>query len=170
MRATSFTDTAAERGSIARLAIIATVIVVLDQITKLAIVHYLPLHDAIPVIPGFFNITHILNPGGAFGVFAQSGPIVRKFFFLGVSFVALCLVYYFYRTTPRTHPVLSFAFALIFSGAIGNLIDRLRLGEVIDFLDFYVNGWHWPAFNVADSAITIGISICVYHFVFNKMP
>jgi signal peptidase II len=161
---------AAGRSSLVRLTLIACIIVALDQVTKLLIVRYLPMFDAIPVIPGFFSITHIHNPGGAFGVFAKAGTGVRSFFFLGVSFFALFLVSYFYRTTPRTHPFLAFAFALIFSGAIGNLIDRLRLGEVIDFLDFYVSGWHWPAFNVADSAITIGISICVYHLIFNKMP
>jgi signal peptidase II len=160
----------AGRSSIARLTVIAGIIVVLDQVTKLLIVRHLPMFDAIPVIPGFFSITHIHNPGGAFGIFAKAGPGVRNLFFLGISFFALCLVFYFYRTTPRTHALLSGAFALIFSGAIGNLIDRLRMGEVIDFLDFYVGGWHWPAFNVADSAITIGISICICHLVFNKMP
>lgn len=160
----------AGRSSIARLALIAGIIVGLDQVTKLLIMRYLPMFEAIPVIPGFFSITHIHNPGGAFGILAGASPGIRSLFFLGVSFVALCLVFYFYRTTPRTHPFLSGAFALIFSGAVGNLIDRLRLGEVIDFLDFYVSGWHWPAFNVADSAITVGIGICVYHLLFNKMP
>jgi signal peptidase II len=163
-------NSAAGRSSFTRLALIAGIIVVLDQATKLLVVRYLPMFDAIPIIPGFFSITHIHNPGGAFGVFAGAGAGIRNFFFLGVSFSALFLVSYFYRTTPPTHPFLSGAFALIFSGAVGNLIDRLRLREVIDFLDFYINGWHWPAFNVADSAITIGISICVYHLLFNKMP
>ncbi|MDX9787328.1 MAG: signal peptidase II [Desulfobacterales bacterium] len=158
------------RHGIARLGIITALIVVLDQITKLIITRTLPLHESIPVIDGFFNLTHVLNPGGAFGVFAQAGPGVRYFFFIGVSLVALGLVFYFYRTTPRSHPVLGAAFALIFSGAVGNLIDRVRFGVVIDFLDFYVKGWHYPAFNVADSAITVGICICVYHFLFNKLP
>lgn len=153
-----------------RLGIITVLIVALDQITKLIIMRYLPLHDTIPIIDGFFNLTHVHNPGGAFGILAKAGPGVRQFFFIGVSLAALGLVFYFYRTTPRSHPFLGAAFALIFSGAVGNLIDRVRFGKVIDFLDFYVNTWHWPAFNVADSAITVGISVCAYHFVFNKMP
>lgn len=164
------TGTGDRPSSIVRLAIIAAGIVLLDQVTKLLIGHHLPLHDSIPVIQGFFNITHIHNPGGAFGVFAQAGPGVRQFFFLGVSVLALGVVCYFYRTTPREYALLSLAFALIFGGAVGNLIDRVRFGEVIDFLDFFINGWHWPAFNVADSAITVGMGICLYHYLFNKMP
>ena len=167
--AKNISNPAAPHGII-RLGLITFILVVLDQITKWIILHYLPLHDAIPVIDGFFNITHVHNPGGAFGVFANAGPGVRNFFFIGVSLAALALVFYFYRTTPRSYPVLAVAFALIFSGAVGNLIDRVRFGNVIDFLDFYVGAWHWPAFNVADSAITVGICICAYHFIFRKMP
>lgn len=154
---------------ITRLILIAVGIVSLDQVTKLLIEHHLPLYDSIPVIQGFFNITHIHNPGGAFGVFAQAGPGVRQFFFIGVSVLALGVVCYFYWTTSREYVFLSLAFALIFGGAVGNLIDRLRFGEVIDFLDFYINGWHWPAFNVADSAITVGVGICLYYYMFKKI-
>lgn len=159
-----------EQSSILRLALIAAAIVSLDQLSKFIVLESLSMYETIPVIQGFFNVTHIHNPGGAFGLFAKAGEGLRQLLFLGISLVALFVVFYFYRTTPRSHPFLSFGFALIFSGAIGNLIDRFRIGEVIDFLDFYINGWHWPAFNVADSAVTIGISICAFLFLFDKTP
>ena len=153
-----------------RLGWIAGSIVVLDQATKWVILERLALYHSIPVIPGFFNITHVQNPGGAFGFLAQQGPLVRAFVFLLMSFVAVCLIFWFYRKTPASHRFLSVGFALIFGGAIGNLIDRLRFGRVIDFLDVYIGSWHWPAFNVADSAITIGIAIFVLHVVLGRMP
>jgi signal peptidase II len=156
------------RNSLQRLLVIAGLVVALDQLTKWIIMTHLPLFENIPVINGFFSITHLQNPGGAFGIFAQAGPGLRRFFFLGVTIFAMGLVYHFYRTAPGGHPSLSFAFALIFGGAAGNLIDRVRFGEVVDFLDFYVNGWHWPAFNVADSAISIGITICAWHFLIHE--
>jgi signal peptidase II len=84
--------------------------------------------------------------------------------------VAVGLIFYFYKKTPTEHSWLTAAFALIFGGAIGNLIDRIRFGMVIDFLDFYVGNLHWPAFNIADSAISIGIGIFLYHLIFKKMP
>ena len=80
------------------------------------------------------------------------------------------MVFYFYKSTPVTHRFLSAAFALIFGGAVGNLIDRFRFGSVVDFLDFYIGNYHWPAFNIADSAITGGIFIFIYHLLFKKMP
>ncbi len=158
------------RGNILKLLLVAGVIVVLDQITKAIILSTLPLHQDIMVIPGFFNITHVLNPGGAFGIFASFNATFRHIFFVGVAFMALGLVFYFYISTPPTHPFLALGFAFIFGGAVGNLIDRIRFGQVVDFLDFYVGQWHWPAFNVADSAISVGISIFIYHILFKKVP
>ncbi len=157
-------------GKYARLTAIAGAVVVLDQISKLVILKTLDLHRSISVIPGFFNITHIHNPGGAFGIFAGHAPLLRKLLFLVVSSLAAVFVLYFYRRTPPSHPWLAAGFALIFGGAVGNLIDRLRFGKVVDFLDFYVGSWHWPAFNVADSAITVGVSIFVIHILFDNMP
>ena len=155
---------------ISKLLLIAGLVLILDQATKLLIVKTLPLGGEIPVIPGCFSIVHVLNPGGAFGFLAGAGELVRRFFFIGVSVLAMGLIYYFYRTTPGRYGWLSSAFAMIFGGAIGNLVDRLRFGLVVDFLDVYAGAWHWPAFNVADSAITIGIAIFVFHVLFGKMP
>jgi len=153
-----------------KLAIIAGLIIAADQLTKTLIYNFLPLHQSISIIPGFFNITHIHNPGGAFGFLSDKSPQLRNFIFLFISSLAVCLIFWFYKKTPPSHPVLAFGFALIFGGAIGNLIDRIRNGWVIDFLDFFVANLHWPAFNVADSAISIGIFIFALHLLLKKMP
>lgn len=150
--------------------LIAGLIVVLDQLTKLLVLAKMPLYHSITVVPGFFNLTHIRNPGGAFGFMAGGSHELRNVLFVGVSAIAMGLIIYFYRSTPKTHPYLASALAMIFGGAVGNLIDRLRFQEVVDFLDFYVGAYHWPAFNVADSAISVGITIFIAHVVLGKMP
>ena len=153
-----------------KLAVVAGTVIVFDQIAKTVVLNNLPLHRSIAVIPGFFSLTHIQNPGGAFGFLASQSSSVRNLIFLVISSLAACLIFYFYRHTPKTHPLLATGFALIFGGALGNLIDRVRFGKVVDFLDFYIGSYHWPAFNVADSSITVGVAIFIFHLVFNKMP
>ena len=101
---------------------------------------------------------------------AQQDASLRIGVFLFASSFAIVLIFLFYRQIPKTHPILSAGLALIFGGAIGNLIDRLRFGKVVDFLDFYVGKMHWPAFNVADSGITVGVAIFLVHLVFRKLP
>ena len=145
-------------------------VVFADQITKYIIKINLALYDNIIVIEKFFNITHILNPGGAFGFFASQPLEVRKFIFLFMSSVVAIFVLWFYKRCAADFIFLSYGLALIFGGAIGNLIDRFRYGKVVDFLDFYIGSAHWPAFNVADSAISIGMCILIYHILFNKTP
>jgi signal peptidase II len=152
------------------LALVAALVVLFDQVTKAVILKNLPLYHSLTVIPGLFDITHIHNPGGAFGFLADSGPGVRKLVFFFVSLMALVLIFWFYIKTPPTHRFLAVGFAMIFGGAVGNLIDRIRFGKVVDFLDFYLGPYHWPAFNVADSAISIGIGIFLLHLVLKKMP
>jgi signal peptidase II len=160
----------AKYGKYTKLAVISGLVIILDQITKILILKNLPLYHSIAIIPGFFNITHIHNPGGAFGFMAHQDSSLRNFLFLFLASFAVCFIFYFYKNTYRTHPFLASGFALIFGGAIGNLIDRIRFGKVVDFLDFYIRNYHWPAFNVADSAITIGITIFIFHLLFKKMP
>ncbi len=150
--------------------IIVGIIVALDLITKAVILNTVPLYSSIDVVPGFFSITHIHNAGGAFGFLANHSAYVRGIFFIVVSSLAMVLIFLLYKNTPKTHFLLAFGFGLIFGGAAGNLIDRLRFGKVIDFLDFYIGNLHWPAFNIADSAITIGVGIFIYHIIFKKMP
>jgi len=153
-----------------KLAVVAGIVIVVDQITKAVILKNLPLYSSVAVIPGFFSLSHIHNPGGAFGFLASQSLSVRSTIFLLISSLAVCLILYFYRSTPKTHPLLATGFALIFGGALGNLIDRLRFGKVVDFLDFYIGNYHWPSFNIADSAITVGVTIFLFHLVFNKLP
>ncbi len=145
-------------------------VVLVDQVTKQVITIHLALHDYIVVIDNFFNINHVLNPGGAFGLFANGSPLVRKFIFLFLSSLVALFILWFYRKVAKDLVFLSFGLALIFGGAVGNLIDRFRFGKVVDFLDFYIGTAHWPAFNVADSGISIGMAILIYHVVLNKIP
>jgi len=144
------------------------VLVALDQITKMFIVHTMHLHESIPIISGFFNLTYIRNPGAAFGIFADSNSAFRLIFFVGTSIFALGLLgTIFYRLHPDDIWG-QLTVSCIFGGAIGNLIDRVRYGEVIDFLDFHVSGYHWPAFNVADSAISSGVVSLLIIFALDK--
>jgi len=152
------------------LFLVSGCVILADQITKYIIKINLALYDNIIVIDNFFNITHILNPGGAFGFFASGSLEVRRFIFLFMSSVVALFVLWFYKRCAVDFIFLSYGLALIFSGAMGNLIDRFRYGKVVDFLDFYIGSAHWPAFNVADSAISIGMGILIYHILFNKIP
>ena len=153
-----------------RLGLVSGCVIFVDQITKYIIKINLSLYDNIIVIEKFFNITHILNPGGAFGLLASQSPEIRKFIFLFMSSIVALFVLWFYKKTASNFVFLSYGLALIFGGAVGNLIDRFKYGKVLDFLDFYIGSAHWPAFNVADSAISIGMGILIYHILFNKIP
>lgn len=160
----------AQHGKISIFLWIAALVAVLDQVSKAVVTIKMPLHHSIAVIPGLFNLTHVHNPGGAFGFLANQSAGLRHGIFLGASLFALGLIVYFYFQTPPTHRLLGSSLAMIFGGAIGNIIDRIRYGEVVDFLDFYLGSYHWPAFNIADSAITVGIGIFIVHLLFGKMP
>ena len=153
-----------------KLAVVAGLVVLADQITKVLILEYLPYQHSITVVAGFFDITHIHNPGGAFGLMANMSKTMRTVVFLLASSAAVGLIFYLYVKIPPSYAFLAVGFSLIFGGAIGNLIDRVRLGVVVDFLDVYLGNYHWPAFNVADSAITVGIFIFGFHLLFKKMP
>lgn len=136
---------------------VTAVVLVLDQATKLYIDSRFALHQSLTVIENFFNITYVRNKGAAFGILSESA--IRIPFFITVSIVAaIAILWYLHRLEPNQRRQ-AFALALVFSGAIGNLIDRVRLGEVIDFLDVHWHQHHWPAFNVADSAITVGVGL-----------
>jgi signal peptidase II len=154
----------------AGLILLAGILVALDQLVKALIVSTIPAYHTISVIPGFFNLTHIYNTGGAFGFLSGNGSGYQQIFFLAASLVAVCLVLYVYSRTPPSQILLKIGLSLILGGALGNIADRIRIGKVVDFLDFHIMGLHWPSFNIADSAITIGILIFVYHLLFKKMP
>jgi signal peptidase II len=137
-------------------AITAVVVIVVDQLTKYWIDASMVLHDSIPILNGFFNISYVRNPGAAFGFLAGASPAFRYTFFIAVNIMAIALIVSYIRKATREESRLILALSFIMAGAVGNLIDRLRFGEVVDFLDFYIGSAHWPAFNVADSSISVG--------------
>ena len=141
------------------LALIAFTVIILDQATKYWIMQSMRLHESIPIIPNLFSFTYIRNPGAAFGLLAGSSNAFRTVFFGITSLFALALLGTILVRLPAKDWIGQVSIAGILGGAIGNLIDRLRFGEVIDFLDVYVESYHWPAFNIADSAIVVGVGL-----------
>jgi signal peptidase II len=137
-------------------------VVLLDVITKAYVDSHMSLHQSVVVIGGFLNITYVRNPGAAFSFLAGASPGFRSVFFLAVTAIAIILVLYYVAKSKAEEPFMIFALSLILSGALGNFIDRVRLGEVIDFIDVHLRAYHWPAFNVADSAITVGAFIMLF--------
>jgi signal peptidase II len=145
---------------------VATGVLVADQLTKWWIRDALALYDSIPVLDSFFHLTYVRNTGGAFSFLAGTSEIVRVPFFLAASALAIGVLGYFIRQVPKDDRLLLFALSGVLGGALGNLIDRVTLGHVTDFLDVQIRGHHWPAFNVADSFITIGVVILLAHSLF----
>ena len=136
---------------------IAAAIVVMDQATKALVKARLPLHDSVTVIPGFFDLTHVRNTGAAFGMLNSMQFAYKPAVMVVVALVALAAVASYALTLPQTQRIARYGLALILGGAAGNLIDRATLGYVVDFVDVYWRGVHFWAFNVADSAITVGV-------------
>ena len=143
-------------------------LLITDQASKTWISRSLPLFSHRSVIPGFFNLTHIHNRGAIFGFLSRSpGPLIH-YFLMGASVVAFFLVlYYFFKTSARER-ILQISLSLILAGALGNLIDRILRGYVIDFLDFYFKKWHWPSFNVADASVSVGAIILIFLLLFKR--
>ena len=142
------------------------VVLVLDQLTKYIIETRVRLYEIITIIPGFFNITHVRNKGAAFSLFSGAPAGFRSVFFISVSLVAMAVIAVLIKKTHER--LLLVAFSLILGGAVCNLIDRIRYGEVVDFIQWYVKSWYWPSFNVADSAITVGVTFLVIDMLFFK--
>lgn len=138
---------------------ISLAVIVLDQLTKLWIVSVFQFGDSLPLLR-FFNLVHAHNSGAAFSFLAGEGGW-QRFFFIGIAFAASLLIVHLLRKHAQERGF-CFALSLILGGALGNLIDRVRFGYVIDFLDFYYAGYHFPAFNVADSAITVGAALLIW--------
>jgi len=141
---------------------------ILDQALKFYIQQTMRLHETIVVIPGFFHLTYIRNPGAAFGLLANQGNGFRFVFFGITSLVAVVLLGTLLYKTPQDQWMMPLAISLVLGGALGNILDRIRFGEVVDFIDVFVNDFHWPAFNLADSAITIGVTILLIHFFLER--
>ena len=144
------------------------VVVLCDQVAKLYVDAVMWPHQSITVIENYFDITYVRNAGGAFGLFARADRGIVRPLLLGLSAVAAVIIVLIYRNTPPDRLLVRLALSLIMGGAIGNLIDRLRFDEVIDFLDVHWSHYHWPAFNIADAAITVGVAILCWDLLFGK--
>jgi signal peptidase II len=146
----------------------SSVLVAVDQLTKLYIHTHFQLGESTHILPPLFSLTYVRNFGAAFGFLAESHPTFREIFFLSVPPVAMIIIINILRGINDNEKWQIFALSSIFGGAIGNYIDRLRYGYVIDFLDFHIKDYSWPAFNVADSAIVVGVSILLLYMVLEK--
>jgi signal peptidase II len=136
---------------------LSVLVLVLDQVSKLVVAGSMPLYQSIPILP-MFNLLHVHNNGAAFSFLSEAGGWQRWFFAAMALGISVVLAVWLSRL-QKTEKLLAVALSLVLGGAIGNLIDRLAYGYVIDFLDVYYQNWHWPAFNIADSAITLGVAL-----------
>ncbi len=146
--------------------VIAAAVLILDQLTKYLVMRYIPWHGIVRIIPGFFDLTYVRNPGAAFGILSGDHGVWRSVFFIAVTAIALGVIVVLIRKTHER--LLVVAFSLIAGGAIGNLIDRIRYGEVVDFIEWYYRSYHWPTFNIADSAISAGVGLLVVDMFLKK--
>jgi len=150
--------------------LIAAVVLMFDRLSKVLIQHTISLHDSIQVVPYFFRLTNVQNPGAAFGLGAESASEWTSSMLIAFSIAALIVVSaLLWRNSHRISST-GIGLALIMGGALGNLWDRVVYGQVVDFLDFYVSTYHWPAFNIADSAIVMGALLLVTEILFSKSP
>jgi len=140
-----------------RWLLLSLAVLVLDQWTKWLVERHLPEHTLETVVPGFVNLTNVRNTGVAFGLFASAGHVPTTLLLAGLSLAAFLVVGVYFWKTPASQRLLLFSLALVLGGAVGNLLDRLMSGAVTDFIDVYWRTHHWPSFNVADSAITVGL-------------
>ncbi|HQQ87308.1 MAG TPA: signal peptidase II [Smithellaceae bacterium] len=143
----------------------AAAVIAIDQLTKAVITEKLFMYGTHKVIDGFFNLVYVMNPGAAFGFLSRTPELFRYSFFIGITVLAMLLIIYYLVKSENEKTIITLSLALIFGGAVGNLIDRIRFGAVVDFLDFYIGNWHWPAFNAADSAITVGAALMLWEMI-----
>ncbi len=141
---------------------VSVIVVILDQISKALIRSSLSLYESISVIPNFFHLTYVTNDGMAFGINFPGGLYI----FTGLSILLSGLLFWYLWNEKDNHILIRLSLSMILGGAIGNLIDRIFFGEVVDFLDFMVRDYHWYIFNIADSAVTVGMSIFLYFSFF----
>ncbi len=150
--------------------VIIAVLLSFDQITKTAISRSINPYGTRTVIPGFFDLVHVRNKGAIFGIFSKADSsflfVILTIFSLG----ALGLVFYYFIKTPISEKLMLVSLSLILAGALGNQVDRIMRGYVVDFLDFRFWGWHWPSFNVADSCISVGAVLLIFIFFSKRGP
>jgi signal peptidase II len=148
--------------------VIAIIVLLLDRLAKWAVASNIRLHESLVVIPGFFQLTRVENTGAAFGLFADSSAQWKIGALVSFSVLALVVVSALLWKNSHSLSTTTIGLSLILGGAMGNLWDRMMSGRVVDFLDFYVGSYHWPAFNVADTAIVIGATLLISEIFFTK--
>ena len=141
-------------------------VVVVDQVSKYLVVDNLSLHDSVPVVPGFLDLTHVRNTGAAFGLLNAVDFPGKPIVIALIACAALVGMAAYASQLPPAHRFARVGLALVLGGAAGNLIDRVRQGYVVDFVDAYWRGWHFWAFNVADAAISVGVAIIIADLAF----
>jgi signal peptidase II len=145
--------------------VVAIVVVIADQVTKWAIIEWVPLYDRVPV-NSFINLTHQKNSGAAFSFLANAGGWQRWFFVVLASTVSAVIVVWIWRIRREGQALLSVGLSLVLGGAVGNLIDRARLGHVTDFIQVWFGEWAFPSFNVADAGISVGAALLIIDALF----
>ena len=148
-----------------KMSLLMTALIILDQLTKGAVQSAFYVGESVPVIKGFFNLTYVKNPGAAFGFGSTASLEIRQVLFLWVPVLACIWLLTLIWKTRLTNFLLCLSYSLIFAGAVGNLIDRFSMGYVVDFLDFHYGNSHFPAFNVADSSITVGAGFMIVDMI-----
>jgi len=149
--------------------VLIAALIAADQITKAVVVKSVPFYGSVSVIPGFFSISHIHNTGAIFGIFNGSGSKLIAILLAAATLTAMSLVIVYFFKTPASQKLMRFALALVLAGALGNFIDRVFRGYVIDFLEVHVKKFYWPTFNIADSCISIGAVLLVF-ILFTRRP
>jgi len=146
----------------------ALAVLVMDQISKWAVLNGFQPYESIPVIKGLFNLIRVHNRGMAFGIMNRNQGAFGFYFLILATLAAIVLLLYWVRHLKQNEVGITFGLGLILGGAIGNLVDRVHLGSVVDFLDFHLGSHHWPAFNLADSAITVGTIWVAFYLIFKS--
>ena len=152
------------------LFVISSALIIIDQYTKFMVSLHIPLNYSVNVVAGFFNLTHIRNSGVAFGIFSEQNSELKPYLLIFVSIIAIIAILAIFHQTDREKKMVQTGLVLVFSGAIGNLIDRVLHKEVIDFIDIFFENQHWPAFNIADACITIGVVLLAADMLVNSKP
>ncbi len=145
-------------------------IFIIDQLTKLAAWHWVAPIRRIEVIPGFFDLHYIMNTGVAFGILSGGRSGLKVAALIGVALFALTVIFFFIITTRPQERIFLWGLSLVAGGAVGNFVDRIRMWAVIDFMELYYGRFHWPVFNVADIALTVGTGLILIHFIKNRQP
>jgi len=152
------------------LFVISSALIVIDQYTKFMITLHIPLNYSMNVVAEFLNFTHIRNSGVAFGIFSEENSELKPYLLIFVSIIAIIAILVIFHQTEKEKKMVHTGLVLVFSGAIGNLIDRVLHKEVIDFIDIFFENKHWPAFNVADACITIGVILMLADLLVSGKP